>query len=206
MSDFGTMHARIAREIKRTNLTAEIKDAIRDAIEFFEKDKNWWFLEARATASTQQNERFYPTPIDYRQGLRLKIERNNAVTPVTEITWAEIEEYDSSTNPGTVGLPVYWAYFDRNFRLWPVPDGVYLLTLSYIRDLPDLTEDSDTNEWMTIGARLIRSRAKQELFRHVIRNHAEADKMEKAAAEAYEVLTRQHVQQVTTGRVTATYF
>lgn len=41
------------------------------------------------------------------------------------------------------GTPFYWSQTANEIRLYPIPDGIYTLTVDYIKDPPDLVTDAD---------------------------------------------------------------
>ena len=109
---------------------------------------------------------------------------------------------DSGTN--NTGIPVEYAIYNQQFRLYPVPDGEYTLELAYQKKLAALSNDTDTNAWMTDGEVLIRQRAKAIVLRDVIRGKAaseEAATCDGAAERAQEYLVRETTRRVSTGRL-----
>jgi hypothetical protein len=89
--------------------------------------------------------------------------------------------------------------------LWPKPDAVYSLRLSYVQRLTTLSADGDNNGWTNYAEPLIRNRAKWDLFNNYlyVPSLAQAAKMQEL--DALTVLDYEHVQRNTTGKVKSRY-
>lgn len=81
-------------------------------------------------------------------------------------TWQYLE--DVSTNPAVTGQPTEYAYFAEQMRLYPIPNGVYPITLSATQRAAEMTEDGDTSVWTTDAFDLIRSESKLILAQEVL--------------------------------------
>ena len=74
-------------------------------------------------------------------------------------TWQYLE--DISVNPQVVtSLPVDYAYFAEQIRIYPIPDGSYPITLNGNSRVGPLVNPSDANAWTQDAYDLIRSEAK----------------------------------------------
>jgi hypothetical protein len=70
---------------------------------------------------------------------------------------------DAAQSGATTNAPTHFAYFKQQIRLYPIPDAVYTVGLSYIYRFTTLSADGDTNAWMTDGEEVIRQSAKRRL-------------------------------------------
>ena len=190
MTTYGIMQDRIADELNRTDLTTQIQYAIKTAVKVYDKQR-FWFNESRSfTFSTVANQEFYTSTDNTDIPNLLAIDTVQIAISSTDKYLLErvpYEQIEAISSNGTVdaGQPTWFAYYNKQLRLYPIPDGVYTVRVSGHWALSDLSATSDTNNWMTDGEILIRSRAKRELFTHVIRDVEGAAAM--AQAEDAEV-------------------
>ena len=186
------MKTRIADELARADLTSQIAYAIADAIDFYQSER-FHFNESRSlTFSTVADQEFYTSSdlaaiatmqsfdylLLYLSGLPYEINRR---TPI------EIELLNQGAT--VTGQPYSYSYYNKQIRLGPVPDSVYTIRIAGRITYTAPASDSEaSNPWMQDGEKLIRSRAKWELFTHVLRNAEQAEAMKAAEKEAFSQL------------------
>lgn len=163
MSTYGGMIARIADEIARPELAARIPEAIQSAIRYYEASR-FWFNEGESTASTIIGQPNYAMPDDFVEAdiLTLTEADQDYRYILKRRPWHWYRGNDVNTD--TTSRPGNWAYYADQIWLYPRPDQVYTLTISFLQRLATLSDYSDTNDWMTHGEELIRARAKKSLF------------------------------------------
>src|SRR5690606_29365222 len=193
MSDLITMVNRIANDLTRDDLTAEIKQAINDAIKTWEGER-FGFNEVRYSLPTVPGQEYYGLSEPSGGGRVLEIDSititvNNAPYPLTPRTQQWMDENQSLPTVYT-GQPDSYAIYAGQLRLFPVPDsagpnnGSYDLTLSTLAQLgpSPLVHDTDTNAWMTEGEQLIRAQALRNLYRFPLRGaHGRAWEIRRAS-------------------------
>lgn len=199
MTTYSTMIVRIVDETARSDLEAQIRYAIQDAIKHWEQT-GFWFQEEKATTTTVASQTYYGLPSDFLHPKSAKITHGNSYHNLTLKTQDELENEDPGTAQLT-GVPDWWGIERSQLRLFPTPNGVYTVTFLYIKSLSSLSADSDTNAWMTTAERLIRSAAKRILYQETIRDAEAADEAATAEAMAYQDLWSRHVKTVSTGRL-----
>lgn len=203
MTTLAIMKARIASELRRDNITSQIAAAISTAIAAYE-DERFYTNESREnTFTTVAGQEFYDssdasfiaslTKIDY---VFLYIQDTPfELSPVLP----RIME-DASTNATATGTPEEYCWYDEQFRLYPVPADAWTVRVGGVLSISEPASDSETgNFWMTKAERLIRSRAKQELALHVLKDTELAQLMGGAATEAYTQLDRRTKRITKTG-------
>jgi hypothetical protein len=203
MSDYGTMQARIASELRRNNISDQIKNAIQTAIALAEVNR-YYFNEARATTETENTKAYYAVPTDFQNMESLTITVNNSKYPLEPRTFQYIDGVDIGV--ANTGIPIWYAVYNQQFRLYPVPDAAYTLTLAYQKKLETLENDGDTNAWMTDGEIMVRQMAKAVVLRDVIRGEAamnEANTYESAANRARDYLKTETTRRTSTGNLIA---
>lgn len=205
MSDFGTMKARIGAETLRTDTTnlGYIGSEILTAISHYGHERSISNEEV-TTLSTVASNSWVTLPTDFLDLDHLKITIGGSFYDLYPMPFTDIESADQNTHSG---LPVRYALYDESIRLYPTPDAVYTLTLAYTKDLTALSDDTDTNDWMTRGEALIRARAeasfkiaylydesaKQEAMNFAMRDEPFLSAREKSAYNAFRSRANKYI-------------
>lgn len=167
MSTYGTMQTRIADEIKRTDLTSQIQLAILSAVNFYKTDRFWW-NESRSDASTVADQEYYGLPADFLALDFIGVTVSSRYYQLVPKSAHEIDEINWGAGTYT-GYPAYFALYENNLRLYPIPNAVYTLRIAYLKQLTALSASADSNEWTVTAEELIRLHAKADLLENVIR-------------------------------------
>lgn len=172
MATYGEMKSRIADEfINESVTTAQIENAIKDAIKFYER-KPFYFNEARDDTSitTVAGTEYYSADIFNTSPkiVSVKILDDGLYTPLTAWSYQEIEDVQDGS---ITGDPVAYCVFKRQLRLYPIPDDADVVTVSYIERYATLSGEDDENVWTTDAEALIRNSAKRRIALEVL--HAE---------------------------------
>lgn len=206
---YGDMQNRIADEILRSDLTSQIKNAIQTAIREYER-RPFYFNQLRndAVFSTVRGQEFYTSSDSSLIASMATLNRVQVNVNGNRYTMnPRTPEYmeDTSVNPSVYGQPVDYSYFAEQMRFYPIPDASYVVTLTGIYRLFTLSNDSDTNPWVSDAELLIRSRAKYELAVHVLRDQEMAASMQQCEMSAYADLKGETIRR-TPRRFRPTYF
>lgn len=191
----GTMKKRIARRVRNASsatasgIETDITEAIIEAIDY-RKHERFWFNEQDATASTVAGQEFYALPADYISGMNLKcVDSSGNVIIVQVRAEAELDEWNQA---GITGMPKFFCIHNEQLRLSPIPDQVYTLNLSYVRDIlitEPLSSDGDTNAWVTLAAAMVRYHAQSIIWFDIARNSQKAIEDRNQSESHYRVLT-----------------
>lgn len=194
-SNYGTMQHQIADELgDRQDLLSPLSDstlslspiqnAIQAAIAKWERE-NFYFNELydSTTLSTVAQQEFYTSSDAAIIASMAKMDKVHILVSgnryfLNPRTWQYLE--DISINPTVYGMPVDYAYFAQQLRLYPIPDIAYALTFSGTKRFTALSANSDANPWTQDAEALIRSEAKLILAREVLFDDALEAKMMKA--------------------------
>lgn len=149
------------------DMTASVEDEIRVSIKSYEKER-FRFLEERATASTVDGEEFVALPSNFRDMDSLKITVGTNSYTLTEQSYTTLEAWASSANEGQ---PTDYAIYGEQIRLYPIPNDAYTLTMSYYKELDELTATNSGNAWTNDGQLLIRSTTLQTLYSLQIKDY-----------------------------------
>ena len=199
MSDLGTMTARINDELAIPALAARVPNAIQAAIRFYESER-FWFLEGESTANTVDGQQAYAMPTDFLEPDALTILQGNIRYPMKRRPWSWLRRHNIDTNLTT--LPQEWAYYADQIWLYPVPDAIYEIQMSFLKRLAAISAFADTNAWMTHGEELIRERAKYDLVRQGPARDLELAAFLKVCVnDAFRNLRGKSEQKIATGRL-----
>lgn len=187
MADLATLKSRIAREIHRSDLTADIAYAISDAVKQYQS-RRFAFNQTRGTFSTAVGTEFYEDLTDIASIDTVTMTVNGRTVVLDEWPYGYMERINTTTN--TNNQPWAWSWYDEKIRLYPIPDAVYPMTVSYVQKVDVPSTDAASNIWTTEAEELIRHAAKKRIYRDVTMDDAGAMKAEMAEAEQLARLTK----------------
>jgi len=188
MTTRAIMKTKIANELARADLDAEIGDAIATAIDFY-RWKRFWFNEVEsATSSTSNGVEYYDPPANFLSVDFIKGTLGGQTWPLEEQSNLLLRDY-RATDANQSGRPFYWAKANAQFRLWPIPDDIYTLTWSGLLDVAPTSDSETDNPWMTYGEALIRERARAEVRINVLRAAPAIQEAAQLALAGEEALT-----------------
>lgn len=201
MATYIETQQRIADEISRDDLTTNIRQEILSAIEYYKQRRFWW-NETTGTTTTVASTNYVSLPSDFVDLDILQITVGSNTTLLKQETYEAIVDWDIN---GQTGQPTSFALYQDRVRLYPTPNDAYTLTFHYVKALTALSDDADSNAWLTEGEELIRLHAKKMLYANKIRNAKAAQDM--AALEELVLLRLESRNQrrVATGRLKASY-
>ena len=203
MTTLAIMKARIASELRRSDLTTQIADAINTAIGAYEHER-WYVNETREnTFTTVAEQPNYGVSDAAFIGVLSKIDYifltvGNQPFELLPETMKFIE--DSGTNNTFLGQPGWYAFYDEQIWLYPVPNDPWTVRVGGVIEQAAPVSDAEIgNFWMIKGERLTRSRAKYEIQLHVLKNAQAAMEMATAVTEAYDQLNVRTTRKTKTG-------
>lgn len=120
--------------------------------------------------------------------------------PITYDEWAN-QSYGATGG----SQPVQFAYNEDRILLYPTPNAIYGLILSYVRRLATLAADGDNNGWTNFCEPLIRSRAKWDIFNSLLFFPKLAMMCKAEELETLSMINEERTQRNTTGRTRAVY-
>lgn len=179
MSSYGIMQTRIAGDLTRTDLGAQIKDAIQDAVKLHEVNRYWFNITRAKTFVTVANQANYGSaaladiPFIY-ELFGLFLLDGASRFALDFIQWDDFEVIAASPSKGR---PTCYTRIDAEILLWPTPNAVWTLRPHMHTRFGTLFNDVDTNAWMVEGERLIRAQAKWYLYTNVIEDDEGAARM-----------------------------
>lgn len=186
-NDYAAMRTRILDEFVNESLTtAQVNNAIQTAIKHYER-RPFYFNQKTGTFPTVAAQEYYSSTDLSDIPSIVSI----VAATVTNSTKSKLEPVDFSimddTQDGSItGPPEMLAVFKQQIRLYPIPDGIYTITMAYIYRFTALSADGDTNAWMVEGEELIRQKAKRILALDILQADDLATRAASLEAEALD--------------------
>jgi hypothetical protein len=202
---YGDMQTRIADELHRADLATNnrLTNAIQSAIKHYDRER-WWFTETTTSASltTSAGQATYTLPSDFKRLDALTLTINGWKRDIDPMPYGQMDAQDAG-NAATRGPSRWWAIYGEVLRLYPIPDGIYVQTMSYQKRLATLSATTDTNAWVDEMEPLIRTKAKEILARHVQRSKELADGLlAEIKIDIYPNARAENDERVMSGRLT----
>lgn len=209
--DLGSLKTMIADDLVRNDLTAQIAQAVSNAINTHRMERFYFNEDRSVSFNTTAGQEFY-TSVDNASipnlyeidSLRLTV--NGSRYQINPYNYAELDRI-ATLNTAT-GYPSVYARYGQQIRLYPIPNGTYAVNISAHVMLPDLGGDSSVNAWtrMSEAGNLIRYEAEAELYRIIIKDQESATAAEGYAMRQLDRLRRETDKRVATGRIMPTDF
>lgn len=136
---------RVADILNRTDYGTQIKIGIIATIRAYEKER-FWFNETVTALTCTPNSELLAVPADHLETDRMEVVIQSADVPMINVPFSEIRYININES---LGLPIRWCQYGVNFHLANVPDSAYTILCYYMQKLPELSADSDTNDWLS---------------------------------------------------------
>lgn len=188
--------------LNRTGFGAETQRAIKAAIRRYEST-NWGFNEDSTAMATSSGQAFVSFPSDFLVLSDLRIVVNAENLPLTRQNPRYIRDMNMANN---IGQPTDYAIYANRFELALKPDSAWTINVYYLKALPELALDTDSNEWTT-GAMedVIVYHAAKLMWANILRNDKEALKFAQLEKTALNTVEGQN-EQNRLFKITATRF
>lgn len=182
--DLQSMQLRIANEIDDDGIADEITLAINTAIRHHERER-FYFNQKIFTFATVAAQEYYTLTDAADIATFLQVDSQYLTSGSTRypINVTDFATMDAAQDGLTTGRPTNWAFFAQKFRLYPIPDAAYTVTVAGHYRLTTATLPADTNAWLDDAEELIRQRAKRILAIDITKELTDAQ-----AAEALETM------------------
>lgn len=207
MGTYGDMINRISTQLRRSNLTDDISDAIQKAVQVY-STRRFWFNDSKDLTFTTSSslETYAPAGISDYGGFDF-MEISRSTTDRWEVKALDYQSFQEKRMGGdTFGDPLWYSIFDRTVYLWPIPASALNVVVSGRRGLTTLSAAGDSNAWTNEAEVLIRTRATVDLYRYVIKDFQKADVMEKEEQKELSRLRATTHRLLGSGRVKRRYF
>lgn len=203
MSTFIEVQNRVNSDFLNRDYGAETRRAIQAAVRHYERQR-WPFNETSTALTTSAGQSYLALPSNFLILDDLRLTINGGDEPLFPRDPQFIR--DSNMN-ATQGQPSHYALYQDRVELSLIPDSAYPVPCYYIKSLPTLSADDDTNEWIQGGMEdIIAYHAAMLMWATIIRNDNEALKFRTLRDEAETDMRALHVQRHTPNRLKPTQF
>lgn len=192
MATFGQIRNRVGRKIQNPNFTGNlsasvVEEEINRSVRFYENYR-FFFNEELASITLTAGQKVVPSiPSDiqsplYVNGLMI-------IDSDIKITLEKLSPTDFfNRDYDQTGRPYFYTYRDGEFLLTPVPQENYTLVFRYLKAYPDLSGDSDTNDFT--------NNAEDLIMLHTVKNLYAEDKQDPESAAYYQALEDKELEAV----------
>jgi hypothetical protein len=206
-STYADLQNQVANDLRRSNLTAEIAQAILDAIQDHDSERFYFNETEIYNFNTVANQDVYPiTPQPpIQEFIMIDMVRSQVGN-----TWFTLEretpdQMEIDYSAPTSGQPFEWSIHGNELRLFPMPNKVYPVRIfGHYRIVP-LVNGTDSNQWTTIAKNLIRYSALKRLYAYPIRDMQQSQVAEAREVQEVEYLRRETDRRARTGQMAAYY-
>ncbi len=209
----GNLKKKIADEMKRSELTQSataVHTAVVEAIQHYQRRRFPWNEFNNQLKTTVASTTAVTLSVNG-LGKIYSVDSIKAVIgsrdyPLSKRQWIELDRIDSGQ---FYGYPEYYAIQNEEIRLYPPPNDAYVLRISGIRQLEEVSLQAAStadNAWIDPdrGGNMIKLKAKAILFRDHLRSPNMADRMEVEASKEFRELSRETREKQSSGRIRPT--
>lgn len=164
-----------------TDFGAETKRAIQASIRHYQYER-WDFNETASSVTTSSGQSFLSFPSNFLILNDLRIVINNESLDLVQRDPQWVRDANSVL---TLGQPTHYAQTRNRAELFPTPNSAWAAPVYYIKSLPTLSADTDTNSWTTgIMEDVIVYHSAKLMWAGILRNDQEAAKFGQLEAAA----------------------
>jgi len=145
IATYSDLQTTVANWLNRTDLTSTIPDLITLAESRLSSDLKSRSMETKVTLSTVANTVIVAIPSDMVEMRRIQVLSN----PNIVLSYRTPDEISQDYPYGQTGTPTVFTVVGNNIEVYPIPDGVYSLELTYVQRIPALSASNTTNWCLT---------------------------------------------------------
>ena len=119
---------------------ATLTDLLNDAYEDIWTREGWPFKEAEASVTVAEGDDTPTMPTDFGKVLAVGDDTNSTELEFWRPDQLQLQTIGALT---ATGQPLIYYFLGNTFKLYPVPDAGYTLTLKYIKKFTPLANDTD---------------------------------------------------------------
>lgn len=226
MSTFGIMITEIEGDLRRSNMTDDVKKAIAAALAFY-RNRRLAINTKTFTFTTVISQEYYTSADNANIPL---VAKDDSVTLIDGTIEFPIKKVDTdwmdrnAISATYTSVPDHYAYVRQSFRLFPVPNAAKTVRVNGILELIDANQPaadrrllltncltvnlSYSSDWFTdgVGYQIIKAWAKGAIYKHKLRNQEEAVSQWSLAADFAAEGKAQAAESSGTGFVEPTQF
>ena len=166
MSQYSQVLDRICLDwLNRPDLRPEAARAVKAAIRTYETQR-WWFNETSTAIVAVSGQGYLDAPTNMLAFDELRVTVASVDCQLTNVALPDLLTIRASR---PTGIPTHYSYYRNRFELAATPDSAWACPLYYLKQLPELSADTDTNAWTTFGENLITHSAAMDLLIGILR-------------------------------------
>ena len=200
MSNFSAVQALVIEDIDKSDQTANVQQAIKDAVKFYNHRESMWFQEERKETTILGTTDLIQLPSDFDSRETLTI-NDPSNSDTWELTPKPLNWILERTDTDHASDPRYYTIFDDQIQVYPYPDKTFTLSLYYKRNLDAVTATpAYTSAWFTEADDLIRYRAERMIYKNILHDTDASNDAKEMEVEQYNTLLKRHRRRLQTGR------
>lgn len=199
MSTYSELLEQLAEEVDEPMLIPLIPLHMQRAVARYQSIR-FWFNEVVETASTAIGDRYVDWPATFIELDTFEVTDAGNTYALEPLTYQELDRLDLS---GATGVPQWYAPIDRKWRLYPIPDRVFPLTISGLKLIEVPSGTNEASVWTREAPGLIAAATKASLYASKPATAAAAASMAMVEMIELEALQRRTHQALATGRLRA---
>ena len=217
MTTFLDVRNRVADQLARSDLSAQIDREIQLAIARYNR-RVTWLHEVRAVTLTSVAAQAWYSSVDVSTGAgpqavvgrtavdvsdiqSVRYMRTADYDDLKQVHYSDFERFFDTTGSG--GRTAYFTLYAGQIGLWPVPAGGGTFTLSVVCKPVVPSSATDTSVWFDQAQELIENAAAAAICRKFIQDGERAQAFQVYETAAWEDLVREGNQKMATGRLKA---
>jgi hypothetical protein len=177
--------------LNRTTYSDQVKRAILSTIRRRERER-FWFNETSTALVAVAGVATIAKPANFLFIDRLEVVENSNTTALIETGLGEIRDINQNAS---LSLPTHFTQYADQFVLANIPMSAYTVNCYYVKQLPVLVNDSDTNDWLSAAEDVIVYGAAKQVWAMTIRNASAAGVCAQMEMEALSELRGMRDQQ-----------
>lgn len=188
--------------LNRGNFIEQTKAGIKAGIRHYE-NRRWAFNETSVALATSAGVSFVEFPSNFISLDKLQLTDNGIDYKLIR---RDLDWILDANSQRTENVPTDYTIYQNRINLSPIPDDAYALPIYYIKRLPELTAQTDTNEWLDPPwVDIIAYHAAKLVWGVSIRNDAETAKFASLEKIAFDTMVS-HLEQTLSNRIIPTSF
>jgi hypothetical protein len=201
----------IEDDLQRDDITTQVYRAIDYAIDFY-KDERFAFNTFYSSSVTLTvSAAFIPlTDLSVRPLIIDRIRLNMTANYYVDMVARDFDWIMARQDVHHIAMPVEYCIFNEKIQFDTYADDSYTLVLDGLMSLGSTASDSysvaDATAWFNAGKELIRSKAKENLYLHVVKDMQQAQVMAEVTRMAFKNLKGKDTRQRSTGFIRPTDF
>lgn len=177
--------------LNRTTYSDQVKRAILSTIRRRERER-FWFNETATALASVAGIATLNKPANFLFLDRLEVVENSNTTALIETTLNSVRDINQNDSRS---LPTHFTQYADQFMLASVPNSAYAVNCYYVKQLPILVNDSDTNDWLSAAEDVVVYGAAKQVWAMTIRNASAAGVCAQMEMEALAELRSMRDQQ-----------